>query len=169
MAPPQLPADEALQRRVALVNQSAAAGSAEGQSFAEVQRLAVVEDVAFSIVAGGGTWGLVTEHGASFDGQRLVRVDERLANRQLAGSRSLQVHRDKSPRHGGIAGQEEGLSLLDETGEPVADGVDAQVRSIISDTNDDCGGFVFACRQSKRRDTETITRCAMQIDSTASM
>lgn len=145
MTPPQLPADESLQRRIALVDQSAATRPAEGEGVTEVQRLAVVEDVAFAVVAGRGTRWLVTEHGATFNRQCLVGVHESLADGQLAGSGTLQVHRDKSAWHGRIAGQEEGLSLLDETREPVADRVDSQVGAVVAHTNDDSGGLVLAC------------------------
>lgn len=89
MTPPQLPANESLQGRVALVDQSTAARSAEGQGVTEVQRLAVVENVALSIVAGGGTWWLVAEHGASLNRQCLISVHEGFADRQLAGSRTF--------------------------------------------------------------------------------
>lgn len=61
-------------------------------------------------------------------------------------------------RHGRIAGQEEGLSLLDEAREPVADRIDSQVRSIISDTNDDCGRFVIACDDVMEKTRRAKTR-----------
>lgn len=157
MTPPQFPADEALERRIALIDQSTSTGSAESQGVTEVQRLAVVEDVALAVVAGGRAWWLVTEHGATLDGQCLVSVDEGLADGQLTGSGSLQVNGHKSTGHWGIAGQEEGLSLLNQSSEAVADRVDSQVWSVVSYSDDDGGWFVFTCGQM--RDTETVTSC----------
>lgn len=80
MSPPQLPANESLQRWIALIDQSATARATEAERIAEVQWLAVVEDVTLSVITGRGTRGLIAEDGTTFDGQCLVRVHERLAN-----------------------------------------------------------------------------------------
>lgn len=147
MTPPQLPTDESLQRRIALTDQRTATGSTEGQCVQKVQRLAVVEDVALAIVRGQSSRRLIAEGGTPLDGQRLVRVDERLANGQRIGCAILQVDTHEGSRHRGIAGQEERLSGLQEAREAVADRICAQVRSVVAHSNHNCGGLI-ACNGS---------------------
>ena len=48
--------------------------------YLKVERLLVVEDVAFAVVSGRGPRGLVPERRAPFDGQGLVCVDKGLAD-----------------------------------------------------------------------------------------
>lgn len=56
----------------------------------------------------------------------LVRINERLADAELAGSGSaFQVHAHEGSRHGRVAGKEQRLALLQEAREPVADRVRA--------------------------------------------
>lgn len=51
--------------------------------------------------------------------------------------------------HGWVAGQEQRLSLLQGTGEPVADGVGAQVRSVVSHSYDYRAGYVVTWNSNK--------------------
>lgn len=133
---PQFPADEALQRGVAVVDEGSPACTAELQRLAEVERLAVVENVALSVVRSGGAGRLVPEHGAPLDRQRLVGVDERLADRQRTGRAHFEVHGDKRAGHRRVARQEQRLAFLQQPGEAVADRVCAQIRPIISHPDD---------------------------------
>lgn len=133
---PQLPADEALQRGVAVVDECPSACAAELQRLAEVERLAVVENVALSVVRGRGAGRLVPEHGAPLDRQRLVGVDERLADRQRTGRAHFEVHGDERAGHRRIARQEQRLAFLQQPREAVADRIRAQIRPIISHPND---------------------------------
>lgn len=144
MTPPQLPADEALQRRIALADQSAAARAAEGERVQEVQRLAVVEDVALAIVGGQGTRWLVPERGTTLDGQSLVGVHEGLANGQRIWGAVFEVNADKGAGHGRIAGQKQRLTGLQETREAIADGICAQIGTIVAHA-DHYGGRFVAC------------------------
>lgn len=143
MATPQLPADESLQRRIGFVDQRAATGTAKRKGITEVQRLSIVEDVAFAVVRRRSAWWLVPEYWAPFDGQRLVGVDERLANGQRTGRVRLEVDRHEGAGHRRVAGQEKGLTLFEETGEAVADGICAKVGSVVADSHDyRCGRVV---------------------------
>lgn len=57
------------------------------------------------------------------------------------------MHADESPGHGGVAGQEEGLALLQEAGEPVADRVRAEVRPVVANADHyDCW-LVRSCKR----------------------
>lgn len=136
---PQLPADETLQGRIALVDQRAAARPAERERIAQRHRLPVVEDVALAVVRGGRTGWLVAEGRTPLDRQGLVGVDERLADRQLARCARFQVHRHERTGHRWVARQEQWLSFLQRTGEPVADRIRAQIRPVVTDTHHDRG------------------------------
>lgn len=68
---PELPADEALQGRVALVHQRAPATAASGHGIAERLWLPVVEDVTLAVVGRRAAGGLVAELRAPLDRQRL--------------------------------------------------------------------------------------------------
>lgn len=144
MSPPELPADKPLECGVALVHQGAPAAPAERQRLPELERLPVVEDVALPVVGGRAAGRLVPELRAPLDGQRLVGVHEGLADGQLAGARRLEVHAHEGARHGRVAGQEERLALFEEAGEAVADGIRAQVWTVVADTNHNRGWFVGA-------------------------
>lgn len=85
MSSPELPADEPLQRRVALVHEGPTPGPAEPERLLEGRWLPVVEYVAFPVVRRGTAWRLISELRASFYRQRLVRVYERFTDRELAG------------------------------------------------------------------------------------
>jgi hypothetical protein len=82
-------------------------------------------------------------------GTYLVGVNEGLAQRQLDGERRLggrlQVHRDEGSGHRGVAGQEERLALLEGPGEPIADGVRAEVRSVVAHADDYRPRMSLAC------------------------
>lgn len=86
MPSPKFPADEALKRGVALVHQGASATSAEPEGIPEVRRLPIVEYVAFAVVSSRTARWLISELRATFDRERLVCVDKRLTDRQLARS-----------------------------------------------------------------------------------
>lgn len=135
VSPPQLPADEALQCRIAFVDQSSTSPSAEGLSLPEVEGLSVVKYVALSVVGGRASRGLIPELRTPLDGQGLVRVGESLADGQLGRIGHLEVDADEGSGHGRVARQEQRLALLEEPGEPVADGVDAQVGSVVSNSD----------------------------------
>lgn len=68
---PELPADEALEGGVALVDKAPPAAATEGQGLLEGQRLPVVEDVALAVVSGRRAGRLVSELGAPLDRQCL--------------------------------------------------------------------------------------------------
>lgn len=68
MSPPELPADESLKCGVAFVHQRPSAAPAEGQRLPELERLAVVEDVALPVVGGSAAGRLVPELRTPFDG-----------------------------------------------------------------------------------------------------
>ena len=55
------------------------------------------------------------------------------------------MHADEGAGHGRVAGQEEGPPLLQHAHEAVADRVDAQVRTVVADTDHDGRGLA-ACR-----------------------
>ncbi len=101
---------------------------------------------------------LVPKVGAPFDGQRLVGVDESLADRQRLSGRTLKeiflyaflcqihgyqvfftfnVHRYERARHWRVAREEERPPLLQSAGEAVADRVDAQIGTVVANANDD--------------------------------
>lgn len=145
MTTPQFPADESLQRGIALADQSTAAGATEGQSIEEVQRLTVVEDVALAIVGGQGAWRLIPECGTTFDGQCLIRVDKGLADGQGIRCVILQMYAHKGARHGRIAGQKQWLACLEEAREAVANGIGAKIGTIVAHTHHNRCGFV-ACQ-----------------------
>ena len=67
MSPPELPAEEALQRRVGLVDQRTAAGLTELLRLRETLWLLVVERVTLAVVGGRAARRLVTELGAPLD------------------------------------------------------------------------------------------------------
>lgn len=69
--PPKLPADKALQCRIALVHKGATPTATEAEGVTEVEGLTVVEDVTLSVVSGRTARGLVPELGATLDGQCL--------------------------------------------------------------------------------------------------
>lgn len=52
---------------------------------------------------------------------------------------------DESSGHGWVAGKEQGLPFLDEAGEAVADGISAEVWSVVSDAHHDHSRLVGAC------------------------
>lgn len=81
----------------------------------------------------------------------LVCVDESLANGELSRRRSFEMNADKCAGHRGVAGQEEGLALLEETIEAVANGVGAQIGPIVSHSDDDAGGLIVACRDTEMK------------------
>lgn len=145
MTTPQFPADESLQRGIALADQSTAAGATEGQSIEEVQRLTIVEDVALAIVGGQGAWRLIPECGTTFDGQCLIRVDKGLADGQGIRCVILQMYAHKGARHGRIAGQKQWLACLEEACEAVANGIGAKIGTIVAHTHHNRCGFV-ACQ-----------------------
>lgn len=151
---PQLPGYEALEGGVALVDEGAAPGPAEAQGALEALGLPIVEDVALAVVGGGRARGLVPELRAPLDGQGLVRVDEGLAQGQLhrEGRRGgrLQVDRDEGPGHRRVAGQEQRLALLQRSGEPVADGVGAQVGPVVAHPDDYGPRYSVVCKKSAR-------------------
>lgn len=112
MPPPQLPTNEPLQGRIALVDQGSAPGPAESERFPELGRLPVVEDVALAVVSGGASWRLIAELWTALDWQGLVRVDEGLADGELGYGWGLQVDADEGAGHGRVAGQEERLAFF---------------------------------------------------------
>lgn len=142
---PEFPADEALESRITFIDQSSTSTSAECERITKVERLSIVEDVALAIVRSCRSRWLVSELGTPFNRQCLVGVDEGLADGKLAlsGGR-LQVNTDESARHWGVAREEQGLALLQEPGESVADRVSAQVRPVVAHANDDGRRFVLA-------------------------
>lgn len=71
MASPQLPADEALERRVALVHERASSTATECQRLPQVQRLSVVEDVTLAVVCRSAAWRLISELRTPLYRQRL--------------------------------------------------------------------------------------------------
>lgn len=71
MSAPQLPAEEALQGWVGLVDQRPTAAATELEGAVEVAGLLVVEDVALAVVGGRAARRLVPERWASLDRQRL--------------------------------------------------------------------------------------------------
>lgn len=71
MSPPELPRDETLQSRIALVHQRTAPIVAEGPRLFEYHLAILVEDVALSVVGGRRSWRLVPELGAPLDRQGL--------------------------------------------------------------------------------------------------
>lgn len=84
MSAPKFPADEALKSWIALVHQRAAPRATECERISKVRWLAIVENIAFSIVSSRTARGLVSELWASFYGQRLIGIHERFAYRKLA-------------------------------------------------------------------------------------
>lgn len=146
---PQFPANESLKRWIRFINQRTTASPTERQSIAEVQWLSIVEYVAFAVVRRRGTWRLVAENRTAFDGQRLVSVDECLADGQRTGSVRFEVNGHEGAGHGRIAGQEKGLALFQETGEAIADGICTEVGSVVSDSYDNGGRGIVAWREKK--------------------
>ena len=71
VAPPQFPADEALQSRIGLVDERSAASFAKLTSFIEIERMSVVEHVTLSVVRGRTAGFLIAELRAPLDGQGL--------------------------------------------------------------------------------------------------
>ena len=134
---PELPGKEALKRRVGLVHQGASSLLTEVQSTLERLWLLSIKVVALSIVGRRAAGLLVPEGRAAFDGQGLVSVDECLADGEGDARRTLKVDRDKGARHGWVAGQEERPALLDDSGEPVADRVDPEIRPVIPNPHHD--------------------------------
>lgn len=147
MTTPQLPADESLQGRITLTYQGATARATERQGIQEVQGLTIVEDIAFAVVRGQRTWGLITECGTTFDGQCLIRIDKGLTDGQRVRCIILQMYTDKGTRHGWIAGQKEWLPCLEKTREAVADGIRAKIGTIVAHTHHNRGGFVACARR----------------------
>lgn len=76
------------------------------------------------------------------DGSHLVRVDEGLADGELDASGTLEVDADEGSGHRRVTGQEQGAALLQEADEPVADGVDRQIGSIVAHPYHDGGWLV---------------------------
>ena len=54
---------------------------------------------------------------------------------------------DECARHGRVARQEEGPALLDDPGEPVADGVDTQVWPVVPNSDHDGCLPAFCCKK----------------------
>lgn len=135
--PPQLPTDEPLQGGVAFVHQSTTAIPAESQRIPELQRLPVVEYVAFAVVCGRAAWWLISELWTAFNRQSLVCVHESFAYGKLTGYWYFQVDADKRARHWGVAWQKQRLAFLYETGESVAYGVRAQIGAVVAHSNYD--------------------------------
>lgn len=146
MTTPQLPADESLQGWITLADEGATARATERQGIEEVQGLTIVEDVAFAVVRGQSTGRLIAECGTTFDGQRLIRVDKRLADGQRVRCIVLQMYAYKGTRHGWITGQKEWLARLEEAREAIADRIRAKIGTIVAHTHHDCGRFV-ACKE----------------------
>lgn len=130
--PPQLPTDESLQRRVALVHQSTTPISTESQSISKFHRLPIVEYVAFAVVGSGTAGRLISELRTPFYRQSLICVHKSLAYGKLTGHWYFQVDADKCPGHRRIAWQKQRLAFLYETGESVAYGVCAQVWAVVA-------------------------------------
>lgn len=86
----------------------------------------------------------------------LIGVDERLAQGQLHGNvafRRLQMHRDEGAGHRRVAGQEKRLTLFQNPGELIADGICSQIRPIVADSDDDLtGSAVCTCRSNELLD-----------------
>ena len=53
------------------------------------------------------------------------------------------MNRDERARHRRIAWQEQRTAFFNDAGEPVADGVDAQVWPVVADADDNGGFFVL--------------------------
>jgi len=85
---------------------------------------------------------LIPESRTPFDGQSLIRVDERLANGQRIWGAVLQMDAHKGSWHGWVAGQEERLSRLQETREAIADGIRAQIRPVVAHSHHNSGRLV---------------------------
>ena len=94
--------------------------------------------VALSIVGSRAARFLVNVGRATFDGQGLVNVDECLTDGEGDAWRTLKVDRDKGPRHGRNAGQEEWSALLDDSGEPVANRVESEIGSVVPKSHNGC-------------------------------
>ena len=77
MTPPELPAEEPLQRRVGLVDEGAAAALTELLCVGEALRLLVVEGVALAVVGGRAARRLVAELRTPLDRQSLGNGRER--------------------------------------------------------------------------------------------
>ena len=71
MPPPQLPADEPLQGGIRFIDQRPAASLAELTGLVKVERLVIVEQIAFAVVSGCTARLLIAELRASLNGQRL--------------------------------------------------------------------------------------------------
>lgn len=67
----------------------------------------------------------------------VICIDERLADAQRRAARRLQVNRDERTWRRSSAGQEERLSLLDESMIPITERIVAQIRPIVSHPNRD--------------------------------
>ena len=85
--------------------------------YLKVDWLLVVEDVAFPVVSGCGSRGLVPECWAPFDGKGLVSVDKGLADREGNSRRTLEVQRNERSGHWRVAWQEQGSPFLNRTRE----------------------------------------------------
>lgn len=54
---------------------------------------------------------------------------------------------DEGAGHWRVAGQEQWLPFFEEAGEPVADGVGAEIRPVVTNTYDYHGRFVGTCQR----------------------
>lgn len=131
---PQFPADETLQCWIAVIDQSSAAWTTELQCFAEIQRLSVIECIAFSIIWCRGAWRLVSKHWATFNGQRLIGIHKCFANRQRTWCVNFKMNTDKCARHRWIAWQEKWLAFFQYACESVTNWIRTQIGAIISNT-----------------------------------
>lgn len=75
----------------------------------------------------------------------MIGVDKSLADGEAVARWALQVDANEGARHGRIAGEEERAAFLDETGEPVANGIRPHVRPAVAHSDDNGGGLAIIC------------------------
>ena len=147
VSPPELPGEKSLQGRIGLIHQRAAPILAEVKRLLEVLGLLPVEYVALAIVGGCAARFLVPEGGTALDRECLVSVDKGLTDGKGDTRRALEVNRDEGARHGRVAREEERSALLNDPGEPVADGVHPQVWPVVPHSNHDGCLPAFCCKK----------------------